>query len=103
MSEETPLSQMDIYIARPIIEVEGRINDMVQSLLISMDLSETDQGMAAMELIFFNSATVEGRGNDLAFEYGDNDLLALGKTIRVLGGDHNDPVELFRGIITALE
>jgi len=103
MTEETPLSQMDIYIARPIIEVEGLINDMVQNLLISMDLSETDQGMAAMELNFFNTATVEGRGNDLAFEYGDNDLLSLGKSIRVLGGDNNDPVELFRGTITALE
>nr|WP_319491948.1 contractile injection system protein, VgrG/Pvc8 family [uncultured Desulfobacter sp.] len=103
MTEETPISQRDIYIARPVIEVDGVVNDMVQNLLISMDLTETDQGMAAMELNFFNSATVEGRGNDLAFEYGDNDSLSLGKAIRVLGGDNNDPVELFRGTVTALE
>lgn len=103
MGNEAALSQSDIYVARPIIEVDGQINDMVQSLLTSMDLSESDQGMASLELNFFNSATMEGRGNDLAFEYSDNTLLSLGKSIRVWAGDNNDPVEIFKGTITALE
>ena len=103
MGNEAALSQSDIYIARPVIEVDGQINDMVQSLLTSMDLSESDQGMAAIELNFTNSATVEGRGNDLAFEYPDNDLLSLGKSIRVWAGDNRQPVEIFNGTITALE
>jgi phage protein D len=103
MTNEAALSLADIYIARPIIEVDDQTNDMVQSLLMSMDLSESDQGMSALELRFFNSATVEGRGNDLAFEYPDNALLSLGKSIRVWTGDNNDPTEIFKGTITALE
>ena len=103
MTVETALSSHDIYFARPVIEVDDQVNDMVQNLLISMDLSETDQGMASLELVFVNSATVEGRGNDLAFEYGDNPLLSLGKTVRVKVGDNSAPEEIFKGTITALE
>ncbi|MCJ8500106.1 phage late control D family protein [Desulfatitalea alkaliphila] len=103
MSSETALASASIYIARPIIEVDGQADDMVQRLLISMQLSESDQGMAALELRFFNSATVQGRGNDLAFEYTDNALLSLGKPIRVWAGDNRDPVKIFQGTITALE
>jgi len=103
MTDEAPLSQNAIYIARPVIEVDNQINDMVQNLLVSMDLAETDEGMSSLELIFFNSATVEGRGNDLAFEYGDNTLLSLGKSVKVWVGDQNDPQEVFQGKITALE
>jgi len=103
MANETALSTNDIYIAVPIIEVDGRINDMVQNLLVGMDMTATDQGMSSLELNFINSATVEGRGNDLAFEYGDNNLLSLGKPIKIWAGNHNDPQEIFRGTITALE
>jgi uncharacterized protein len=103
MTNETVLSPNDIYIAVPIIEVDGRINDMVQNLLVGMDMTESDHGMSSLELNFINSATVEGRGNDLAFEYSDNDLLSIGKPLKVWAGDHNDPQEIFRGTITALE
>ena len=103
MTNEAALTRSDIYIARPIIEVDDQTNDMVQRLLMSMDLSESDQGLSALELRFFNSATVEGRGNDLAFEHTDNTLLSLGKPIRVWAGDHSDPTEIFNGTITGLE
>jgi uncharacterized protein len=103
MTTEAALSQNDIYLAVPIIEVGGQINDMVQNLLISMEMTETDQGMSALELSFTNSATMEERGNDLAFEYSENDLLSLGKQIKVWAGDHNNPEEIFRGTITGLE
>jgi phage protein D len=46
---------------------------------------------------------VEGRGNDLAFEYSDNDLLSIGKSVTVKAGSHENPEEIFRGTITALE
>lgn len=103
MTGEAALSSNDIYIARPIIEVDDQTNEMVQTLLISMNMSENDQGMSSLELVFSNSASVEGRGNDLAFEYSDNDLLSLGNPVRVLGGDNNDPAEIFKGSISALE
>jgi len=103
MTNEAALSLNDIYLAIPIIEVDGQINDMVQNLLVAMEMTETDQGMSALELSFTNSATVAGRGNDLAFEYSDNDLLSLGKAIKVWAGDHSNPEEIFRGTITGLE
>lgn len=103
MANEAVLSENDIYIAIPIIEVDGQVNDMVQNLLIGMDMTETDQGMSSLELNFINSATVEGRGNDLAFEYSDNDLLSIGKSVKVCAGDQSNLEEIFRGTITALE
>ena len=103
MADEAILSQNDIYTTIPIIEVDGQTNDMVQSLLVEMDMTETDEGMSALELNFINTATVEGRGNDLAFEYSDNDLLSIGKSVKVSAGDRSNPDEIFRGTITALE
>lgn len=103
MSAETALSLNDIYISSPIVEVDGQINDMVQSLLIGMDMTESEHGLTAMELRFFNTATIEGHGNDFAFEYGNNDLLSFGKSVTVWSGDHDDPEEIFRGVISGLE
>jgi uncharacterized protein len=103
MTNEAVLSENDIYIAIPVIEVDGQINDMVQNLLVGMDMTATDQGMSSLELTFINSATVEGRGNDLAFEYSDNNLLSIGKSIKVSAGEHSNQEEIFRGAITALE
>ena len=98
MADEAILSQNDIYTAIPIIEVDGRTDDMVQSLLVEMDMTETDEGMSSLELNFINTATVEGRGNDLAFEYSDNDLFSIGKSVKVSAGDRGDPDEIFRGL-----
>lgn len=103
MANETALSENAIYTAIPVIEVDGQVNDMVQSLLAGMEMTETDQGMSSLELNFINAATMEERGNDLAFEYGENTLLSLGKSVKVSAGDQSDPQEIFRGTITALE
>lgn len=103
MATETVLTTNAIYASHPIVEIDGQYNDMVQSLLIGMDMTESEQGLSAMELKFFNTATVEGRGNDFAFEYNDNDLLSMGKPVKVMTGDHNDPQEIFQGVISGLE
>lgn len=103
MSAEVALSSNQIYASYPIIEIDGQVDDMVQQSLMAMSMSESEHGLIAMELKFFNSATIEGRGNDFAFEYSDNDLLSLGKNIKVQTGDHNDPQEIFRGTISGLE
>jgi phage protein D len=103
MSAEAALSSNEIYASYPIIEIDGQVDDMVQQLLLVMSMSESEHGLTAMELKFFNSATVEGTGNDFAFEYSDNDLLSLGKILKVWTGDHNDPQEIFRGTISGLE
>lgn len=103
MPNETALSTNDIFVSSPIVEVDGQVNDMVQTLMVGMDMTESEQGMSSLELKFINTATLEGRGNDLAFEYSDNDLLSIGKPIKVWTGDNNDPEEIFRGTISGLE
>lgn len=103
MTEEVALSTGPIYAPSPIVEVDGQTNDMIQTLLLSMDITESESGLSAVELKFDNTATVNRQGNDYAFEYSDNDLLSLGKSIKIKTGDHNDPQELFQGVISGLE
>ncbi|MCP4181738.1 MAG: phage late control D family protein [Hyphomicrobiales bacterium] len=103
MTEEAVLSTGPIYTPRPVLEVDGQTDDMIQTLLLSMDITESDHGLSAVELKFNNTATVNSQGNDYAFEYSDNDLLSLGKSMIIRAGDQNDPQELFRGVISGIE
>lgn len=103
MPQETTLSNNEIYDSSPIVEIDGQSNDMVQSLLIGMDMSESEHGLSALELKFSNTATIEDHGIDFAFEYSDNDLLSIGKAITVRTGDHSDPQEIFQGVVSGLE
>ena len=103
MTTEAELTTNDIYVSYPLVEIDGEYNDMVQSLLAGMDMTESEQGLSAMELKFFNSATVENSGNSFAFEFSDNTLLSMGKPVKVMTGDHNDPQEIFQGVISGLE
>jgi len=103
MAYEAALSTNEIFIASPIVEVDGQVNNMIQTLMFAMDMTESEQGLSSLELAFFNTATIEGRGNDFAFEYPDNDLLSIGKPVKIWAGDHNDPEEIFRGTISGLE
>jgi len=88
---------------RPVIEVDGMQHDMIASLLTSMEMRETTGGLAAVELRFDNTAEHDGVGVDFAFEYAETDLLALGAGLRVLVGAADDPMEIFRGRISAVE
>lgn len=103
MTTEAELTSSPIYTTHPVVEVDGRADEMIQTLLTAMDLTETDQGLSALELQFENAATVSAQGNDLAFEYSDNDLLSLGRAVTLRAGDHHDPQELFQGRISGLE
>lgn len=103
MTQELELASGIIYQARPRIEIDGSCDDMVQTLLLGMEMQEAEGGLSSLELRFTNTATMERSGVDFAFEYSDNDLLSLGKSIRVLAGDENDPQEIFSGIISGLE
>lgn len=103
MPEETPLTQSVIYQARPVVEVEGERNPMVQQLLQGLELRESEGGLSALEMRFVNAALTEREGVEYAFEYSDLDLLSLGKSVRILAGDESDPMEIFRGRISGLE
>ncbi len=102
-TNQTALTDKVIYDPRPTVEVDGERNEMLQQLIVGMEVRAQEGGLSAAELRFRNTATLEDRGNDYAFENADNDILSLGKTITVYTGDRNDPEEIFRGTITALE
>jgi phage protein D len=68
-----------------------------------MEMTESEGGLASMELRFLNAAQIEGRGMELAFEGSGNDALSLGRAIRVVAGDTYEPQEIFRGVISGLE
>lgn len=103
MTEEIPLSSGSIYSPRPVIELESQTDPMIETLLLSMEMTESEHGLSAVELKFDNTATVNTQGNDFAFEYSDNDLLSLGKLMKISIGDQSDPLELFQGVISGLE
>jgi phage protein D len=103
MIEETALSTETLYSARPIIEIDGQVEEMISELFTGMEMHEEEGGMCSLQLNFSNSAEVTNVGMDFAFEYSDIDLLSLGRRIKVLAGDENDPKEIFRGLITAIE
>ncbi len=103
MATELALSNSFIYQAHPIIEVDGQIDDRVQSLLSAMEMQEAEGGFSSLELRFRNTATVEQQGVDFAFEFSEHDLLSIGKSIRIMAGDESDPQEIFRGLISGLE
>lgn len=103
MSAEAQIASEVIYRAKPLIELGGQSDAMVQRLLTGMRMSESEGGLSSLELRLHNSAHTERQGIDYAFEFSDNDLLSLGAEIRVNCGDENDPREIFRGSITGLE
>lgn len=103
MSAEPQIANEVIYSARPLIEINGQTDAMVQRLLLAMQMNESEGGLSTVELRFQNTAQMEQQGVDYAFEFSDNDLLSLGNEILVYTGDENDPQEIFRGKISGLE
>ena len=103
MTRELALANGVIYQARPAIETDGRREAMVQELLLAMEMEESEGGLSSLELRFVNSAQLAQSGIDFAFEYSDVDALSLGKSVRVLAGNEDDPQEIFSGVISALE
>jgi phage protein D len=103
MPRESPASPNAIYAARPIIEVDGQRNDTVLQQLVELVVRESEGGLSSLEARFLNIRNTERGGTDLAFEYSDLDLLSLGRRVAVRAGDEQNPVEIFRGDISALE
>lgn len=100
MSEE-PISARAVYSARPTVRVDSQEYAKVTELLLAMTLTESEGGMAALELRFSNWTSTPQGGAGLAFE--DDTVLRLGAQVAVYGGDVNEPQEIFRGLVTGLE
>lgn len=103
MNRETQIANDAIFSARPLIEINGQTDAMVQRLLSAMQMNESSGGLSALELRLENTANMEQQGVDYAFEFSDNDLLSFGNEIKVSCGDETDQQEIFLGMITGLE
>lgn len=88
---------------RPVIEVDGERREMVTRLLKGLEMREAEGEIASAELRFENTAAHEGAGVNLAFEHEETDLMPLGAAVRVLVGPADDPTEIFRGRVSAIE
>ncbi len=98
---EDAVSQMAIYSSRPTIRIDEQEFARAGALLIGMEMTEQEGGLAALELRLSNVASdPEGNAN-YAFE-SENEL-KLGSTLAVYSGDETAPQEIFRGIITGFE
>jgi phage protein D len=100
MSEQ-PLSSLAVYSARPTVRIDEQEYPKLSELIVSMEMTENEGGLAALELRVSNVASDPSGGAALAFE--DEAILRLGAVIAVYGGDENSPQEIFRGTITGLE
>jgi phage protein D len=98
---ETAVTERAVYSARPTVRVDGQEYPLINELLISMELTEHEGGMSALELRLSNLASDTRNEADLAFEGGD--ILKLGTAIALYAGDQIAPQEIFRGTITGLE
>ncbi|MET1254239.1 phage late control D family protein [Aliikangiella maris] len=103
MTEETAISVGSIYQAIPQLEINGVANETIQESLVAMQVKETEGGLCSAELCFFNTANIQGQGVGFGFESSAETELALGSRIKIYCGDNNDPVEIFSGVISALE
>jgi uncharacterized protein len=89
------------YVARPTVRVDGQEHATVRELLIGMDMLENEGGLSRLQLRLTNFKSRQRGRATYAFE--DNEVLKLGAAIAVYAGREEEPDEIFRGFITALE
>lgn len=98
---ETSTTALSVYSAKPTIRINTQEYAKLNELLTSMEMTEQNGGMSALELRFNNVASDPTGGAAFAFE--DDRVLRLGAAIVVYSGDETAPQEVFRGHITGLE
>lgn len=98
---QTALSKSGFYSARPTLRVAGQPDARAAELLRSMRVEEDQGGMSRCELRFFNIASTTDGGAEEAF--GASAALTLGAELGIYTGDVTQPIEIFRGKVTALE
>lgn len=95
------MAETAVYVARPTVKVDGQESEVLDALLRALETTESEGGLGALEMRLANVASRPDGTADLAFE--DARVLKLGARVEVLAGDETDPVEIFRGTVTALE
>ena len=99
---EAVLSERAVYSARPTVRVGGEENEQLNTLLVGMEMTESEGGMSALELVV-NAIAAPSPDASAGFAWEDAKVLDFGKTITVYAGEERGPQEIFRGVITGLE
>jgi phage protein D len=100
-SQETPPSDLLVYAARPTVRIDGEEYDRASLLILAMEMLEQEGGLSSLQLRYSNLVSHTDGGASLAFE--DEEIFSLGATITVYVGEASQPMEVFRGKITAFE
>ena len=98
---EAPTTANAIYTVTPTVQIDEQSFAKVSKLLLTMEMTEQVGGLSCLEMRFSNVASEPTGMADFAFE--DGQILKLGSSIAVYGGDETSPQEIFRGYITGLE
>lgn len=99
-ANEIPVSLNAVYSARPTIELDAATVDRVSVGLMSMIVTESIEGLAALEVRLSNWTSHE-RGAELAFDAGSE--VALGVGIRVNAGPAGAQIRIFDGRVSSIE
>lgn len=96
-----PTTATALYLARPTIRIDEQAHALVSELLDGMRMTEVEGGLSALEVRFVNWVATTNGGAGFAFE--DGEILRHGAAITVYAGDESQPMEIFRGRISAIE
>jgi len=97
---ERPVTESTIYAARPVVRFGGEEIEAASIGMTSLALTESIDGLAALELKLANWLSLDDGSAGLAFDAGSS--LALGAAVEVLLGG-GTPVSMFDGRISSIE
>jgi len=95
-----PADRPLLYSARPTIKVGGREHPELAAALVELAVTETIEGLYALEATFGNWGSAQG---EVGFLYFDRTLFDFGVTVEVQMGAGQAEGGVFSGRITALE
>jgi phage protein D len=100
MSEQ-PTTTLATAFERPTIRVDEQDLAQVSEQMLSLEMTEKEGGLSALEMRVSNVLSTDDGSVSLASEHGS--VFKLGSRVVVYVGDVISPQEVFRGTITSLE
>jgi uncharacterized protein len=91
---------LPLYSSRPRIKIDGRSDARLDAGLLTLSVTEDQQGLYCCEVSFGNWGS---KNSELNFLYFDRQVFDFGKTIQIEMGDGQAAASIFTGRITAME
>ncbi|MEW8329052.1 MAG: contractile injection system protein, VgrG/Pvc8 family [Candidatus Thiodiazotropha sp.] len=95
-------SQRLILHGRPRFSIDGADEVRLNEDLIRLEVRADEETPACLEAVFKNWGQSRA-GNEPNYLYFDNEILELGRSLSVFGGEGDNEATLFSGQITAIE